>query len=73
MSILENSKVLLSLANAEGKINKLEKLIRLDQESLSRPDGFLNRHAKIKVRLAKYYAELEAAENNFRNMGFINK
>lgn len=68
MSLLRDAKPLFSMAQAEGRINKLHKLIQLDQESLSRPDGFLNRHEKIEARLVKYYSDLKEAEQNFRNV-----
>lgn len=59
---------LLTFAQAEGKVVKLNKLIQLDEESLSRPDGFLNRHAKIKARLEKQYAQLREAEEVLRSV-----
>ena len=62
MGLFNDSKQLLSLAGAEGKVVKLRKLIALDLGSLDRPDGFLNRHAKIESGLTKLYAELEEAE-----------
>lgn len=68
MAFFNGSKKLLSLAQAEGKIVKLGKLIEIDRESLSRPDGFMNRHVKINTRLDKYYAELKEAEESFQKL-----
>ncbi len=68
MSFIKDAKVLYSFAQAEGRVIKLHKLIQLEQESLQRPDFFLNRHAKIKSSIARYYDELKEAENLLNEM-----
>lgn len=70
MVILYNSHKVYSPNKLTGIIIKLMKLIELDKESLRRPDSFLNRHAKVIVRLEQQYTELRGAQEALMKMKY---